>query len=206
MNFCPECNFMVYTRLNENGNLLTNYCKNCNWEGEYLGKNSDSSICVFKKNYSNDYLAEHAYTNKYTIYDPTLPRVSNIPCINEKCLTNQTYNELKTLHLFNVDSNHLMSEYNYKLKDFYEKKGLSIDKYTNIEVNDSEIISLFNEDIDVLSLFTDLPNENVEELGQNVIINQYIKPSREIIFIKYDENNMKYLYLCSTCLTSWKNE
>lgn len=29
---------------------------------------------------------------------------------------------------------------------------------------------------------------------------------REIIYIRYDEVNMKYVYLCSTCDTVWKTE
>lgn len=29
---------------------------------------------------------------------------------------------------------------------------------------------------------------------------------REIIYIRYDEINMKYVYLCSTCDTVWKTE
>ncbi len=29
---------------------------------------------------------------------------------------------------------------------------------------------------------------------------------REIIFIRYDDTNMKYVYLCSTCDTVWKTE
>ncbi len=29
-----------------------------------------------------------------------------------------------------------------------------------------------------------------------------VKP--EIIYVRYDEDNMKYLYLCSTCDTTWK--
>ena len=29
---------------------------------------------------------------------------------------------------------------------------------------------------------------------------------REIIFIRYDDKNMKYVYLCSTCDTVWKTE
>ena len=32
------------------------------------------------------------------------------------------------------------------------------------------------------------------------------KPNREIIFIKYDTENMRYLYLCTTCSSSWKNQ
>lgn len=29
---------------------------------------------------------------------------------------------------------------------------------------------------------------------------------REIIYIRYDNQNMKYVYLCSTCDTVWKTE
>jgi DNA-directed RNA polymerase subunit M/transcription elongation factor TFIIS len=29
---------------------------------------------------------------------------------------------------------------------------------------------------------------------------------REIIYIRYDDRNMKYVYLCSTCDTVWKTE
>ena len=30
--------------------------------------------------------------------------------------------------------------------------------------------------------------------------------SKEIIYIRYDDANMKYVYLCSTCDTVWKTE
>jgi DNA-directed RNA polymerase subunit M/transcription elongation factor TFIIS len=30
--------------------------------------------------------------------------------------------------------------------------------------------------------------------------------SREIIYIRYDDTNMKYVYLCSTCDIVWKTE
>jgi DNA-directed RNA polymerase subunit M/transcription elongation factor TFIIS len=30
--------------------------------------------------------------------------------------------------------------------------------------------------------------------------------AREIIYIRYDDVNMKYVYLCSTCDTVWKTE
>ena len=32
------------------------------------------------------------------------------------------------------------------------------------------------------------------------------KEQREIISIRYDDTNMKYVYLCSTCNTVWKTE
>ena len=30
--------------------------------------------------------------------------------------------------------------------------------------------------------------------------------TREIIYIRYDDTNMKYVYMCSTCDTVWKTE
>jgi DNA-directed RNA polymerase subunit M/transcription elongation factor TFIIS len=37
------------------------------------------------------------------------------------------------------------------------------------------------------------------------LTNKEDKP-REIIYIRYDDTNMKYVYLCSTCNTVWKTE
>jgi len=37
------------------------------------------------------------------------------------------------------------------------------------------------------------------------LTNKEDKP-REIIYIRYDNTNMKYVYLCSTCDTVWKTE
>lgn len=31
------------------------------------------------------------------------------------------------------------------------------------------------------------------------------KVEREVIYIRYDDTNMKYIYVCAVCNTSWKN-
>ena len=31
------------------------------------------------------------------------------------------------------------------------------------------------------------------------------KQEREVIYIRYDDTNMKYIYVCAVCNTSWKN-
>ena len=199
MNFCPECNFMVYTKLNKETNKLINYCKKCNWEDNYLG--DDENPLVFKKQYSNDFLAEQIYTNKYATLDPTLPRISNIACINEKCLTNLNFRKNRTLHFKNIEEEKLNSYYQSIL-------NIEESTYSNTIIDYNEIISEFSEEIDILSTFSEdqLNREaTIDGLGDNIIINVYKKPDREIIFIKYDYVNMKYLYICSTCNTSWKN-
>jgi DNA-directed RNA polymerase subunit M/transcription elongation factor TFIIS len=42
-----------------------------------------------------------------------------------------------------------------------------------------------------------------QECGTNV---HPADNEREIIYIRYDTTNMKYIYLCSTCDTVWKTE
>ena len=32
------------------------------------------------------------------------------------------------------------------------------------------------------------------------------KVDREVIYIRYDDTNMKYMYVCAICNTSWKND
>jgi DNA-directed RNA polymerase subunit M/transcription elongation factor TFIIS len=111
---------MYYISLDpENPNKLIYYCRNCG--------NTDTTISITDVNVIQSSAKQKTQDlsnmiNKYTKYDPTLPRVNNILCPNEACPTN-------------------------------------------------------TEDV-----------------------------SREIIYMRYDELNMKYLYLCSTCNTVWKTE
>jgi uncharacterized Zn finger protein len=42
------------------------------------------------------------------------------------------------------------------------------------------------------------PNQNCSTNTDDV--------AKEIIYIRYDDTNMKYVYLCSTCDTVWKTE
>jgi DNA-directed RNA polymerase subunit M/transcription elongation factor TFIIS len=48
----------------------------------------------------------------------------------------------------------------------------------------------------------DCPNSkcpsNVETDGKKV--------EREVIYIRYDDTNMKYMYVCAVCNTNWKND
>ena len=122
MEFCTVCQNMYYIRIDsKDANKLVYYCRNCGNENELTGS---TNICVSKTQIKKDKLNFNHIVNKYTRFDPTLPRVSNILCPNPNCLTNKS--------------------------------------------------------------------ESPEP--------------REIIYIRYDDTNMKYIYLCSseTCNFLWK--
>jgi len=118
MHFCNICDNMYYLRINNENNKLIYYCRKCGNEDNHITNNGLIISNIQVKKTENSF---NNIINKFTKFDPTLPRVSNILCPNSECLTN--------------------------------KEG---------------------------------------------------KEEKEIIYIRYDDVNMKYVYLCSTCDTVWQ--
>ena len=118
MHFCSNCSNMYYIRINaDDTNKLVYYCRKCGNEDSLL---TSENICVSKINIKKSEQTFSHIINKYTKFDPTLPRIDNVLCPNSECPTN--------------------------------KDG----------------------------------------------------KQREIIYIRYDDINMKYVYLCSECDTTWR--
>ena len=117
MLFCQNCEMMLYLKNDD----LKYHCRNCGTESE-----SKIQKVVYQKEYKHDDLIQRYLNNPYLINDPTLPRLKNVKCINDKCPSNS---------------------------------------------NDEET-----------------------------------KKDSEIIYIKYNPENMKYLYMCVHCNASWKNK
>lgn len=136
MNFCTNCNNMYYIRLTgEDEDKLVYYCRKCGHEDTSLTASLDN-MCVSHSDKKTTSSYDHII-NKYTKLDPTLPRLYNIKCPNESCLTN--------------------------IKSADESKDESKD--------DSK----------------DKSNSN------------------EVLYVRYDDTNMKFVYMCTECDTIWKS-
>lgn len=123
MRFCQSCNNMLYLGINpDNSNELTYYCRLCGNKDEIV---SESGTCVLNTQFSQSEQKFNHIINEYTKLDPTLPRIYNVKCPNDKCNTNAT-----------------------------------------------------------------IDNET--------------PPPAEVIYLRYDDSNLKYLYMCVTCDTTWK--
>lgn len=82
MKFCTICDNMLYEQLNAEG-VLMNVCKNC---GNAVSINTSATAsCVMENNYADDSTLYKQFMNKHMHDDPTLPRVSNIACVNGAC-------------------------------------------------------------------------------------------------------------------------
>ena len=46
----------------------------------------------------------------------------------------------------------------------------------------------------------------MKNANQFVNIENVVKNESDILFIKYDSANMRYLYKCCVCATHWKNK
>ena len=96
MHFCKVCDNMYYIRLqNEDSDSLVYYCRKCGNQDDTLGATLNN-ICVSKTLIKKKEGGIRHLVNQYTKLDPTLPRVTNIPCPNPACLSNISLEEGET--------------------------------------------------------------------------------------------------------------
>ena len=209
MEFCPKCNFMLYTKLSheieddDSSPLkLFNYCKNCGYQNEV----EDDNKSVYKRNYENDFIADKILSNKYTIYDSALPRL-NLKCVNDQCITNHSeMNDDNTVYIKNVpeefEDEQFTSEFNQLLLEHMENildiKRIQLTIAAVIlkgDTNKEEFSEKIRIIIDGLDETSSLKGIEIDS--------DFKKPNREVLYIKYDPENMKYLYMCVNCGTSW---
>ena len=89
MHFCSICQNMYYIRLEgENSDKLIYYCRKCGNDDDTLVATLDN-ICVSKTIVKKTEGGVRHLVNEYTKLDPTLPRVTNIPCPNAACISNR---------------------------------------------------------------------------------------------------------------------
>jgi len=98
---------MYYIRIDgDNTNKLVYYCRHCgNEDSELTIENVSVSKTQLKK-------SEQSFAhiiNKYTKFDPTLPRVNKILCPNTDCSTNthDTEREIIYIRYDNVDMKYI---------------------------------------------------------------------------------------------------
>ena len=192
MQFCPECRFLTYTKLNKDKTQLLNYCKTCSWEG-YI-ENTDNS--VYKRNYQEDFIADKIVTNKYTIFDVSLPRVE-YECTNPLCYTRQDIDK-NLCFMINGLSEDDFDEDVISLFDEI-KESMSV---SPIRIRLSSLLVQAKSDDDRIKLIEFCKKDS--KFRDYQIAEILTPPKKEVLYLKYDSINMKYLYMCVNCGTSWK--
>ncbi len=140
MHFCSVCANMYYISITPE-NELQYYCRNC---GNIDNTIASDNICVSKVNVKHTTTPQSfsQVVNKYTKFDPTLPRIHTIRCPNDECPSNQ-------------------ASASASASGGGGGAGAGADSK---------------------------------------------KSKNEIIYVRYDDTNLKYVYLCAKCDKVWNTE
>jgi DNA-directed RNA polymerase subunit M/transcription elongation factor TFIIS len=180
MHFCVKCDNMYYIRLGAGGQdpsdttSLYHYCRNCGNEDKIK-----ETICVSKLQLKHNTQSYSNIINKYTKLDPTLPRINNIKCPNEQCRSNPPPASGGAAFM---------------------RPGIAANRNRSGGAARASV----GHDLDEEEYDADVGAEAVASKHDAVAVVANIEPvPREVIYLRYDEVNMRYVYLCAVCDTLW---
>lgn len=108
MRFCKKCENMYYISIGtDNENTLTYTCRNC---GD-IDANVSNGLCVLDTNFKDTSIKNIQTINEFTKMDPTLPRLSNMPCPNVNCVSNKDKDIEKNIIYIRYDNSNLKHIY-----------------------------------------------------------------------------------------------
>ena len=206
MEFCPTCDNLLLLNQNKETNVLEQVCSNCSYAQPY---DFQKGNCIMTKHYNQNQFLSKKYTeNPYIYLDKTLPRNYQIPCRNPACITHQNADSIRKVVVMNIPYEKLteviavLHEMLTPFDDTYEIRDAAIHvpvTYDRIHL-DYTLTKLSKEEV------TEQLEERLSSISTTLKITNYPKPINEIVYIKYDTINMKYVYICSNCQFSWRND
>jgi DNA-directed RNA polymerase subunit M/transcription elongation factor TFIIS len=200
MQFCSECHNMYYLKIQDEegviGNTLIYYCRNCGNEDKTL---STTNICVSDIQLRT---SEKKYThivNEYTKYDPTLPRINTIKCPNQECSSNQSMTGgggKKT------DPESLAKS---AAQNATKAKKSAAKAKASLAAAEAHLETLLEEE-EAKEQQGQSEQGQAQQQGQAEHKEHEQTNNREVIYIRYDDINMKYVYLCVHCDMTWRTD
>lgn len=199
MDFCKSCHNMLF--ITRKDTTLLYKCKVCGKIEPY----TRDSKCIYRTDYTKKHLSIKGSTNKYLRYDPTLPRIQDKPCSNEECITSQKKDYFTDKIILKdipyLHKSEVLEAIKTTLLELPDLEDGNEYQITQVYMDD---IMITHHDFDKKLLISKLnKNQIIKKYNIKIISAKIIKP--EIIFIKYNQDDMKYLYYCCYCTTIWKN-
>ena len=200
MEFCEVCDNLLF--LQRIDRKLRHYCKVCDISQPFTRKEN----CIYETDHTDNYLSYKNLHNPYLYLDSTLPRINTLQCPNTKCYTNQEKQFFDNMiHITNIPYE-IFEQVNNEIKKWFLKMNyLDTDYKIEPSITKSELIITIYKNEKINELIKLLVKIDIIQ-KHKITITSYKKPKNEIVFIKYDNINMKYLYFCTNCKISWKNE
>jgi DNA-directed RNA polymerase subunit M/transcription elongation factor TFIIS len=132
------------------------------------------SVTISRTNFKGSKQKYNSIINKYTKMDPTLPRINTIKCPNQACKSNQEH-EHAHAHAETPRSRAARAESSKSKASISAEAAAVVPSVAGVDV---------------------IPVEEQEGgAGGNT--------EREIIYLRYDDVNMNFVYLCPVCDSVW---
>ena len=173
MHFCTKCSNMYYIRLSEEDPNSIVYY--CRNCGHENKNITLDSVTISRTNFKSSKQKYNSIINKYTKMDPTLPRINTIKCPNQACKSNQ---EHEHAHAETPRSRAARSEGSKSKASIGAAAASVLPSVAGVDVS-------------------------VEEQGGGAGGGAGGHTEREIIYLRYDDINMNFVYLCPVCDSVW---
>jgi len=197
------------------GNTLIYYCRNCGHEDKTL---STTNICVSDIQLRS---SEKKYThivNEYTKYDPTLPRINTIKCPNQDCRSNKHgmqgggmqgggmqggAGEPKT----KSETSKIQSAAKKAEKSAIKAQKSAAQAQASVAVAEANLEAILEQEQAEQAQAQQNEQAQAQQNEQaQAQQNEQQDNKREVIYIRYDDTNMKYVYLCVHCDMTWRTD
>lgn len=188
MKFCNLCNNMLYIHSSTDESGLSYACRNCDFKVD----DPNPKRCVYENIYNENNRTNEILFNKYTRYDPTLPRVNTIKCINDNCISNKT--DLAEVLIMTDLSLYMNS---MPIKDNIAKKLEGISSFELVDLDEENLLINLHDKSKIFDARVVLSQIHTH-------VDYHKKIDSKIIFIQYNRNDMRYVYICDYCNSSWK--
>ena len=198
MQFCSECNNMYYMRLSaDDGGIYSDklefYCRRCGHEDSTL--TNENIICVSEYQTQSSDMKLKNMINKYTKYDPTLPRANNILCPNPQCTNHTSSVEVPPASAI-IQSPMPVSAI---IQSPMPVSAMPVSATRTIKTPKKTLSTT-----SIGGATSATATSNIGQIQEESIMLK--SRDSDIIYIRYDDENMKYAWICSKCDSSWTND
>jgi hypothetical protein len=223
---------MYYLKIRDTeagGNSLVYYCRNCGHEDTTL---TAESVCVSETQLRRSEQKYSHIVNEFTKFDPTLPRINTIKCPNQECSSNKAAGQsgggrktkaeesgkaaadTKEPSKAAAEPSKKKNPLKIKTKKNESAAQASAAQASAAQASAAQASAAqasaaqAQAEAEINEILAEEDKEAAEELAeqQGEQSSNENENEREVIYIRYDDINMKYVYLCVHCDTTWKTD
>lgn len=209
---------------------LIEYCKNCGYERNITDSNISVYKRNYKNSFAIDNILKNKYIVYDNTLPRLSIDCKNKNCITDEQFSYlDQNNSINVTHIpENIDNKHIYEMLHGFTHDDSFKEVLPDDEdyvktikgfrmyfkrirlceviiyFTHVDIKNPANVEILNTiNASLTTYIEDFSTKDNFQQNEKLSVNVYKKIDKEVLYVKYDPENMKYLYMCVNCGTSW---